>query len=39
MYMERFTDVDYVSGNPDIESNEDIATAESGASANQVNSA
>lgn len=39
MYMERFTDVDYVSGNPDIESNEDIATAESGASANQINSA
>lgn len=39
MYMERFIDVDYVSGNPDIESNEDIATAESGASANQVNSA
>lgn len=39
MYMERFTDVDYVSGNPDIESNEDIATVESGASANQINSA
>ena len=39
IYMERFTDVDYVSGNPDIESNEDIATAESGASANQINSA
>lgn len=39
MYIERFTDVDYVSGNPDIESNEDIATAESGASANQINSA